>query len=443
MAFASIETVTSRGKIRYKVRVRQKQTGKQKSFSFSKTFNTQKQADEFKKAKLQQINELSANTVVLNSTKTGSKVLFRNFKVKQTFTTVAEIIEWDMEKRKTAPVPFSCSTLSACRQPLAYDIAKVHPGDLSYAHFETYCIERRENGVEPSTVSPEILYLVAALKSAATLVPDQTICTVSLTNYVSQLRKFGHICSPKERNRRFETGEADRVIEMAYAFQSRHAKTLPYPIYIELLIETCLRKSELFNLKVRDIDFVNEKIIIRNLKNTNRNNSTDFEASMTPRAIALFKQLIATDSAPEMQVFPIKGSTFSERFSEICEAAGVSDFVLHDLRREGVSRKFEDGFDVVTVAKLFTGHRDIATLSRIYIKLDAKRVLKNKSQKAHKNKSEVVDFNQPGNIQNLIERIANDKTFTMTNDALNALERAISNKKMQKNSANEISQQSA
>lgn len=443
MAFASIETVTSRGKTRYKVRVRQKKTGKQKSFSFSKTFNTLKQADEFKKAKLQEINEQSANTVVLNSTKSGSKVLFRNFKVNQTFTTVADIIKWDLEKRKTAPVPFSCSTLSACRQPLAYDIAKVHPRDLSYAHFETYCKERHENGVEPSTVSPEILYLVAALKSAASLVPDQKICTVSLTNFVAQLRKFGYICSSKERNRRFESGEAERVLEMAYAFQSRHAKKLPYPIYIELLIETCLRKSELFNLKVRDIDFENERIIIRNLKNTNRKNGFAFEASMTPRAIELFKQLIATDSAPEMPVFPIKGSTFSERFSEICEAAGVSDFVLHDLRREGVSRKFEDGFDVITLAKLFTGHRDIATLSKIYIKLDAKRVLKNKSQKTHKNNSELVDFNQSGNIQNLIERIANDKTFTITNDALNALEQAISKRKMQKNSANAISQQIA
>ena len=190
------------------------------------------------------------------------------------------------------------------------------------------------------------------------------------------MKKAGHICQSRRRNRRFKQGEADWLFNTAKQFETKHQANLPYTIIIQLLIETCLRLSELFNLKVRDVDFNNKTIKISNLKNTGRSPlKNTFTAKMTDAGVELFKALIKPDLAADARIFPIKGKTFSKYFVELRTAAGLEDFKLHDLRREGISRKFEQGFSVVHIAKLFTGHQDLSTLTEIYIELDAQNAL--------------------------------------------------------------------
>lgn len=368
MAYATIKTVTSRGKTRYKALIRQKQAGVELPAKV-KTFDTESDAQQFIKDSLETLNNRACSD-------SSEQIIYQNFEPKIVFSNVADVLNWSLANRQSAAHPYSSSMLYACQQPLKYDISRVHPSALSYKHFVSYCEDRAVNGASPSTINTEIQIIIAALKEAAEKLPEQAISTIYLDTYTRDMKKAGHICQSNRRKRRFKQGEADWLFNTAKQFETKHQANLPYTIIIQLLIETCLRLSELFNLKVRDVDFNNKTIKISNLKNTGRSpHKNTFTAKMTDAGMELFKALIKPDLAADARIFPIKGKTFSKYFAELRTAAGLEDFKLHDLRREGISRKFEQGYSVVHIAKLFTGHQDLSTLTEIYIELDAQNAL--------------------------------------------------------------------
>jgi integrase len=64
-------------------------------------------------------------------------------------------------------------------------------------------------------------------------------------------------------------------------------------------------------------------------------------------------------------VFDIGVKELSNAWRRICDAAGVEDLHIHDLRHEGISRAAESGkFPTVLDLQAFSGHRDIRSLSR-------------------------------------------------------------------------------
>ncbi|MGI5308498.1 tyrosine-type recombinase/integrase [Rheinheimera sp. WS51] len=368
MAYAKIKTVTARGKTRYKAIIRQKHAGIELPAK-AKTFDTESDAQQFIKESLETLN----NHVCADN---SEQIIFQNFKPKIIFSNVADVLNWGYANRQSAANPYSSSMLSACRQPLKYDISRVHPSELSYKHFISYCQDRAANGASPSTINTEIQIISAALKDAAEKLPEQAISTLHLDTYIRDMKKAGYICQSSRRKSRFKHGEADRLFNKAKQFETEHIANLPYTIIIQLLIETCLRLSELFHLRVSDLDFINQTIRVSNLKYTKRlTQKSPFTAKMTDAGMQLFKSLISPDFTEDSRIFSIKGKTFSKYFAELRTAAGLEDFKLHDLRREGISRKFEQGFSVVHIAKLFTGHQDLSTLTEIYIELDAQNAL--------------------------------------------------------------------
>lgn len=70
------------------------------------------------------------------------------------------------------------------------------------------------------------------------------------------------------------------------------------------------------------------------------------------------------------RIFPVTEGTISTIFPRACKKLGIEDLRLHDLRHEGVSRLFEQGYTIEQVA-LVSGHRDWKMLAR-YLHLKAK-----------------------------------------------------------------------
>jgi integrase len=62
-------------------------------------------------------------------------------------------------------------------------------------------------------------------------------------------------------------------------------------------------------------------------------------------------------------IFPIHHSTVSKYFTECCRALSIPDLHFHDLRHEGTSRLFEQGYSIEQVA-LVTGHKSWNHLKR-------------------------------------------------------------------------------
>lgn len=87
-----------------------------------------------------------------------------------------------------------------------------------------------------------------------------------------------------------------------------------------------------------------------------------------PRKLALRRDILELlDRLPRTSelVFGIGVKELSKAWRRICEAAGVEDLHIHDLRHEGISRAAESGkFPTVLDLQAFSGHRDIRSLSR-------------------------------------------------------------------------------
>jgi integrase len=63
------------------------------------------------------------------------------------------------------------------------------------------------------------------------------------------------------------------------------------------------------------------------------------------------------------RVFPLEAGTLSKYFTEACRALAIPDLHFHDLRHEGASQLFEEGYAIEQVA-LVTGHKKWENLRR-------------------------------------------------------------------------------
>lgn len=73
------------------------------------------------------------------------------------------------------------------------------------------------------------------------------------------------------------------------------------------------------------------------------------------------------------RIFPYNSKSVSAGFQRVRSSLGIKDLRYHDLRREGASRLFEQGFSIEEVAQV-TGHRNLNTLWQIYTELFPNRV---------------------------------------------------------------------
>ncbi len=73
-------------------------------------------------------------------------------------------------------------------------------------------------------------------------------------------------------------------------------------------------------------------------------------------------------------IFRFDNGTASKYFKQACDAKGIVDLHLHDLRHEATSALFEAAWEIPEVATV-TGHKDWRNLKR-YTNLDPATVAK-------------------------------------------------------------------
>ncbi|MFK3943537.1 site-specific integrase [Pseudomonas monteilii] len=126
------------------------------------------------------------------------------------------------------------------------------------------------------------------------------------------------------------------------------------PVFIELAVETVMRRSELLMLRC---DQVRSKVAyLEDTKSGDRR-----AVPLSSRAIALLEGLPTPISSG--RYFSLALNTISNYFPRVCTAAGIEGLRLHDLRHEVTSRFFERGFTMMEVASI-TGHKTLAILKR-------------------------------------------------------------------------------
>lgn len=128
-----------------------------------------------------------------------------------------------------------------------------------------------------------------------------------------------------------------------------------------LLVETArltgMRRFELANLKVRDIDFSTSVVVVRGGKGEK------------DRAITLVQNLVARlesfceGKGPEESVFGLAPATISNKIRTWANKAGVSHIHVHSLRHEFGTRLAQRGVGARTIQALL-GHSNMATSQR-------------------------------------------------------------------------------
>lgn len=222
---------------------------------------------------------------------------------------------------------------------------------------------RRAAGTGGVTVGIDLTYIGGILKTASAIwrMPvDQTV----VTDARARLAHLGVSTKSKERTRRPTAEELDRLCEHFRAKGTR--QRVPMPDIIRFAVATAMRLGEIIRLKWDDLNEADRTIVIRDRKHPTEKVGNDQEVPLLGETFDIVKRQPKTAE----RIFPVTEGTVSTIFPRACNALGIDDLKFHDLRHEGVSHLFEQGFSIEQVA-LVSGHRDWKMLAR-YTQIRAK-----------------------------------------------------------------------
>lgn len=227
------------------------------------------------------------------------------------------------------------------------DAAKLNTEDLV-----AFAMARKEEGAGPYTINMDISKLSTALRYAASaknlLLPDSVGIARPL------LKHLGLIGGGGKRERRPTGDELERIVK-----HLAEGRGLVYAEAVLFAVATAMRRGEICALKWSDLDEAKKLILIRDRKDPRKKAGNDQWVPLLPEAWAIVQR----QPKGSERIFPIEPGTLSKYFTESCRALSIPDLHLHDMRHEGTSALFEDGYPIEQVA-VVTGHRDWRNLRR-------------------------------------------------------------------------------
>ncbi len=230
-----------------------------------------------------------------------------------------------------------------------HDAARLTPDDLV-----GYARARAEDGAGPYTVNMELSKLGTAMRYAALAlkvkVPDVVAEARPLLAHLHLVGGGG------KRERRPTEDELHHLLQrLASDFGVVYADAARFAVL------TAMRRGEIVKLLHDDVDRVKRLILVRDRKDPRVKRGNDQWVPLLGDALAIIDRQPRIDG--DGRIFPVHPQTLSKYFKAACDALGIVDLHFHDLRHEGTSRLFEQGFAVQEVA-LVTGHKSWVHLKR-------------------------------------------------------------------------------
>lgn len=267
---------------------------------------------------------------------------------------VAEVIQAYRELRDQARPIADTSNEHYMLKHLSEGLGDKRAGALSPQDLVDYCTMRKEEGAGAYTCNMEVSKLGTAMRYAA------VVLKVALPDAVGQARPLlshlGLIGAGGKRERRTNEDELPRILKhLRENFGERYADA------VEFAVLTTMRRGEVVRIVWPDVDKKKRLVMIRDRKHPRKKVGND---EWVPMLGAAWDLLNRQERKPEDdRIFPIHPQTLSKYFKETCKALGIPDLHLHDLRHEGTSQLFEQGYEIQQVA-LVTGHKDWRHLRR-------------------------------------------------------------------------------
>lgn len=130
---------------------------------------------------------------------------------------------------------------------------------------------------------------------------------------------------------------------------------------------TSLRRGEIVSLRWEDVDFKRKVVRLRKPGFVKKTKVHERDVPLLPGAIKILRDL---QPQKRGQIFPVAAADLSHAWRNAADKAEIYDARLHDCRREAISRLVETCRLTVHEVVLFSGHSDIRTLEKHYLRLD-------------------------------------------------------------------------
>lgn len=277
--------------------------------------------------------------------------------------TLKELIDWYSEEIG-GEHPFGKNKKAVLRT-WARGHGELSLDKLTADYLTAYVRNRRKAGASGVTISIDLTYLGGVLKWARDLrkLPlNVDVISVARAN----MAHLKITTKSRERSRR----PTDKEIVDLCDYLDKHS-TLPMRDIIYFAIESAMRVEEITLLRWVDLNERDRTIIIRNRKHPRQKQGNDQEVPLLGKTYEIIKrQRRPACPTPEDRIFPVNVKTITTTFPRAKKALEIVDLHFHDLRHEGVSRLFEQGYQIHEVA-LVSGHRDWKMLAR-YTQLRAR-----------------------------------------------------------------------
>jgi integrase len=246
------------------------------------------------------------------------------------------------------------------------EIAKIQSNKLKTSDLIKHCKIRQAAGAKPATVYHDVCYLRAVMKKAQPVFDIEANYSI-FDEALPTLIDMGLIGKSDKRTRRPTQVELDKLrigLEIRQNQKANGNVRIPYLDILEFSILTCMRIGEVCKLKWEDLNREHKTIIVRDRKDPRKKEGNHMIAPLLGES---FNIAIKQPNENEL-IFPYNPRSVSAGFQRVRNDLDIKDLRYHDLRREGASRLFEQGYSIEEVAQV-TGHRNLNILWQVYTQL--------------------------------------------------------------------------
>lgn len=274
--------------------------------------------------------------------------------------TVAQLIRAYRKLRDQARPISDTSNEHYVLRTLERLLGHMHPARMTPDDLAAFGAARRDEGAGPYTINCDLSKLGTVLRyGAASLRVSLPDVVGAARPLMAHLRLIG---GGGKRERRPADDELTRLLDYL-----REHRGVVYADAVEFAAASAMRRGEITELRADDVDTATRVASV--WRKHPRLGKRLHRVPIMPAAWAV---LMRQTPAEDGRYFPIHPQTLTKYVTQACAALGIVDLHLHDMRHEGTSRLFEQGYSVPEVA-MVTGHASLAHLSR-YTQLRAEDV---------------------------------------------------------------------
>jgi len=220
-----------------------------------------------------------------------------------------------------------------------------------------------EDKVKPATVQADMV-LLSTVFAVAEPAWGYKLDEREMDKAKAVCRQLGLTDRAEERDRVPTMDELERIMAHYYDASRRRDWMVPMLKLVAFAIYSTRRQEEIVRIRWEDLNAAEGWVLVRDVKHPRKKVGNHQRARLVPEALAIIESMPRVSD----RIFPFTTDAVSAQFTRTCDWLEIEDLRFHDLRRAGVTRLFEMGWNIPDVAAVSL-HRDWNMLRR-YTNMD-------------------------------------------------------------------------